>query len=190
MAQRRGQVLPLRPRGKRTTPLRILIVSGPSLQLLGSREPGVYGTATLGDIHARLATVAERQGVTIDTRQSNYEGELVTWIGEARSAGFHGIVANPGGFTHTSIALLDAALASGLPLVEVHLSNPDAREDFRHHSFLAKAALGRVAGFGPRSYELGLLGLLAYLEGPEPNRRDAAVRPLPKAQRRPGPRGV
>jgi 3-dehydroquinate dehydratase-2 len=182
MAQRRGQVLPLRPRGKRSSPLRFLIVSGPNLQLLGSREPGIYGSATLGEIHARLSALAERHGVLIDARQSNYEGELVTWIGEARSAGFHGVVVNPGGLTHTSVSLLDAVLASQLPVVEVHLSNPDARESFRRESFIARGCLGRVAGFGPMSYELGFLGLLAHHESPEPTRRDAAVRPLPKTR--------
>ena len=181
MGQRRGLVLPLRPRRRST--LRILVVSGPNLQLLGTREPQVYGTSTLADVHQKLAQLAEKHGVVVEARQSNHEGDLVTWIGEARLAGFHGVVVNPGGYTHTSVALLDAVKASNVPVVEVHLSNPDAREGFRRRSLLARACVGRVAGFGPASYELGLLGLLAHLRAPEPLRRDAAVRTLPKTRR-------
>lgn len=172
MGPRRGLVLPLVPRGDR----RILVVSGPNLQLLGTREPEVYGSTTLADIHARLAAVARERGAVVEARQSNHEGDLVTWIGEASRAGFHGVVVNPGGYTHTSVALLDAVRAAGVPVVEVHLSNPDAREEFRHRSLLARACLGRVAGFGAASYELGLLGLLVHLEGPPRGERKSPRR--------------
>lgn len=146
--------------------LKILVVSGPNLQLLGEREPSVYGTTTLAEIHARLAEAAARRGVEIVARQSNHEGDLVTWVGEARRDGFSGVLLNPGGYTHTSVALLDAVRASGLPVVEVHLSNPDAREGFRRRSWVARGCVGRVAGFGPRSYELGLEGLLGVEQQP------------------------
>lgn len=142
---------------------RILVLSGPNLQLLGHREPSIYGTTTLREIHEQLARVAGELGASLEARQSNHEGELVTWLGEAGRDGFSGVVINPGGYTHTSVALLDAAKASGLPVIEVHLSNPDARESFRRRSYVARGCLGRVAGFGPLSYELGLRGLLRHL---------------------------
>lgn len=142
---------------------RILVLSGPNLQLLGHREPSIYGTTTLREIHEQLARVAGELGASLEARQSNHEGELVTWLGEAGRDGFSGVLINPGGYTHTSVALLDAAKASGLPVIEVHLSNPDARESFRRRSYVARGCLGRVAGFGPLSYELGLRGLLRHL---------------------------
>jgi len=142
---------------------RILIVSGPNLQLLGRREPEIYGTTTLEQIHQHLITVALAEEADATTRQSNHEGDLVTWVGEAALQGFNGMVLNPGAYTHTSLALYDAIRASALPAVEVHLSNPDAREAYRHHSTIAAACLGRVAGFGAASYELGLRGLLLAL---------------------------
>ncbi len=143
--------------------LRVRVVSGPNLQLLGEREPAVYGSTTLGEIHAALTALAAARGASIEARQSNHEGDLVTWVGEARRDGFDGVVINPGGLTHTSVSLLDAVRACELPVIEVHLSNPDAREGFRRRSFVARGCLGRVAGFGPRSYELGLTGLLDHL---------------------------
>ena len=142
---------------------RVRVVSGPNLQLLGEREPAVYGTTTLAEIHEALRALAEARGASIEARQSNHEGDLVTWVGEAGRDGFDGVVINPGGLTHTSVSLLDAVRASGLPVIEVHLSNPDAREGFRRRSYVARGCLGRVAGFGPRSYELGLVGLLDHL---------------------------
>lgn len=145
---------------------RILCISGPNLQLLGTREPGVYGRDTLADIHARLAARARALGVEVDARQSNHEGTLVDWIGDAPRQGIAGILINPGAYTHTSIALLDAVRAVGLPCVEVHLSNPDAREPFRRRSYIAKACVARVAGFGADSYELGLDGLVRVLARP------------------------
>ena len=142
---------------------RVRVVSGPNLQLLGEREPTVYGTTTLAEIHAACARLAQERGATIEARQSNHEGDLVTWVGEARRDGFAGVVLNPGGYTHTSVALLDAVRACALPVIEVHLSNPETREGFRRRSYVARGCLGRVAGFGPRSYELGLAGLLDHL---------------------------
>ena len=146
-------------------PERVLVLSGPNLQLLGTREPSVYGTTTLAAIEQRLAAAAAARGAEVEARQSNHEGELVTWVGGAPAAGFHGLVLNPGAYTHTSIALYDALRAAALPAVEVHLSNPDAREPFRRRSRIAPACLGRVAGFGALSYELGLVALLAHLRG-------------------------
>lgn len=145
---------------------RILVLSGPNLQLLGTREPAIYGTTTLAEIHARLERAAEGRGAQVDCRQSNHEGELLDWIGAAANEGFAGIVLNAGALTHTSLALYDALRAVALPTIEVHLSNPDAREPFRRRSRIAPACVGRVAGFGALSYELGLLGLLDLLDAP------------------------
>jgi 3-dehydroquinate dehydratase-2 len=142
---------------------RVLCVSGPNLQLLGTREPHVYGHETLADIHARLAARAGALGVEVDARQTNHEGTIVDWIGGAPAQGFSGLLVNPGAYTHTSIALLDALRAVGLPCIEVHLSNPDARESFRRRSWMARACVGRVAGFGADSYELALEGLVRVL---------------------------
>lgn len=142
---------------------RILCISGPNLQLLGKREPEVYGRETLAEIHTRVETHARSLGVKIDTRQTNHEGTIVDWIGAAPGDGFAGLLLNPGGYTHTSIAILDALRAVGLPCIEVHLSNPDAREPFRRRSYVARACVGRVAGFGADSYELALDGLVRVL---------------------------
>jgi 3-dehydroquinate dehydratase-2 len=149
---------PASPRGTR-----ILCISGPNLQLLGTRQPEVYGKVTLPEIHARLAARARALGVEVDARQTNHEGTIVDWIGAALADGFAGIVMNPGAYTHTSIAILDALTGVGLPCVEVHLSNPDAREPFRRRSRVAKGCIGRVAGFGADSYELALEGLTRWL---------------------------
>ena len=145
------------------SPFKILSISGPNLQLLGTREPEIYGHETLDDIHARLAERARELGAEIEGRQSNYEGEIVTWIGDARGK-VDGILLNPGAYTHTSIAIYDALRATGIPCVEVHLSNPDAREAFRRRSRVAPACLGRVAGFGGESYLLALAGLVTSLK--------------------------
>ncbi len=144
-------------------PRRVLVASGPNLQLLGRREPAIYGTTTLAEIHERLRGIAAGAQAEVDARQSNHEGDLIAWVGEAGREGFAGVLLNPGGYTHTSVALLDAIKASGVPVIEVHLSNPDAREPFRRRSYAARGCLGRVAGFGPRSYELALRGLLLHL---------------------------
>lgn len=144
----------------------MLAISGPNLQLLGKREPEIYGSTTLAEIHKELVTRGKALGIRVVTRQSNMEGQLVTWVGGAPGH-FHGILINPGAYTHTSIALLDAVRAAGLPTIEVHLSNPDAREDFRRTSFIARACRGRVAGFGPASYLLALEGLARLLGAPQ-----------------------
>lgn len=143
--------------------LRILVLSGPNLHRLGKRQPEIYGHQTLQQIHDKVAAEAAALGAAVECRQSNHEGELVDWVGSAREQGFAGIVINPGAYTHTSYALYDALLAAGVPSVEVHLSNPEAREEFRRHSCTAPACIGKVAGFGDGSYLLGLRGLLARL---------------------------
>ncbi len=142
---------------------RILCISGPNLQLLGAREPAIYGRDTLSDIHARLASRARSLGVEIEARQTNHEGTILDWIGSAPADGFAGLLLNPGAYTHTSVALLDALRSIPLPCVEVHLSNPDAREPLRRRSYVARACVGRVSGFGADSYELGLDGLVRVL---------------------------
>jgi len=142
---------------------RVLVLSGPNLQRLGKREPEIYGSRTLQQIHERITAEASVLGAAVECRQSNHEGVLVDWIGSASEDGFCGIVINPGAYTHTSYALYDALLAAGIPAVEVHLSNPEAREEFRRHSRTAAACVGKVAGFGEGSYLLGLRGLLDRL---------------------------
>ena len=141
-----------------------MVLSGPNLDRLGRREPSVYGTETLGDIHQLLDKLARQRGARVECRQSNHEGDLVGWIGEAADTEFSGLLINPGALTHTSYALYDAVKGAALPVVEVHLSNPDAREPFRRRSRIAPACLGRVAGFGSRSYSLALTALLDHLE--------------------------
>ncbi len=142
---------------------RICCISGPNLQLLGTRQPEVYGRVTLDEIHRRLHARGRALGVEVDARQTNHEGTIVDWIGEAPAKGIAGLLLNPGAYTHTSIAILDALHAVGLPCVEVHLSNPDAREPFRRRSYVARACVARVAGFGADSYELALEGLARRL---------------------------
>jgi 3-dehydroquinate dehydratase-2 len=142
---------------------RILCISGPNLHLLGTREPSIYGHVTLSEIHARLAARARALGAEIDARQTNHEGTVVDWIGEAPKENFDGLLINPAAYTHTSIAILDALQTIALPCVEVHLSNPDAREPFRRRSRIARACVARVAGFGADSYELALDGLVRVL---------------------------
>jgi 3-dehydroquinate dehydratase II len=141
----------------------ILVLHGPNLNLLGSREPEVYGSATLDDINAALADLAGELGLAIEVRQSNHEGELVEALHGAAAEGLAGVLINPAAYTHTSVALRDAVLATGLPTVEVHLSNVAAREEFRQRSLLSDVALGVVSGFGAESYLLGLRGLAARL---------------------------
>ena len=144
--------------------LRVLLVNGPNLNMLGLREPGLYGSATLEGIEAELRHQAEGLGVALDCFQSNHEGALVDRIQAARGLA-DGILINAGAFTHTSIALRDALLAVAIPFVELHLSNIHGREAFRHHSFLADKALGVICGFGATSYSLALQGLVAHLGG-------------------------
>jgi 3-dehydroquinate dehydratase II len=142
----------------------ILVLHGPNLNLLGSREPEVYGRETLNDINATLTLLAKELGVALLFFQSNHEGELIDRLHRASSEGVSGVIFNPGAFTHSSIALRDAISATGLPTVEVHLSNVHARESFRHHSYIAPVAVGQVVGFGAASYALALRGLLAKLK--------------------------
>ena len=144
--------------------LRILVLHGPNLNLLGTREQSIYGTQSLENIDSALTALAEDLGVHIDIRQSNSEGDLVNWIQES-GRGYHGIIINPAAYTHTSIAIRDAISAVGLPTVEVHLSNIHQREPFRHHSHVAGVALGQIAGLGPSGYLLALRGLHDHLAG-------------------------
>ena len=134
----------------------IYILNGPNLNLLGTREPEIYGTDTLDDIAARLTDQAAALGVTIDIRQSNHEGHLIDWLHEAQATGAQAVILNAAGFTHTSIALLDAIKAIDTPVIEVHLSNPHTREQYRQRSYISKVAKGVIAGFGANSYALAL----------------------------------
>jgi 3-dehydroquinate dehydratase-2 len=145
--------------------MRILVLNGPNLDLLGKREPGVYGEATLAEIMARVVKRGKELGVAVDAFQSNEEGVLVTAIGRA-SGTYAGIVFNPAAYTHTSVALRDALTACRIPCVEVHLSNVLAREDFRHKSLTGPVCIGQVAGLGPMSYLLALEGLVDRLQSP------------------------
>jgi 3-dehydroquinate dehydratase-2 len=145
------------------TPPLIAVLNGPNLNLLGTREPAKYGTATLDDVEALCAEVAEELGLAIDFRQTNSEGELVTWVQECRGRAA-GIVINPAGYTTTSIALLDALLAVDLPVIEVHITNIHRREEFRQHSYVSKGATGVIAGLGTGGYALALRAMAGILE--------------------------
>ena len=140
----------------------VLLLHGPNLNLLGTREPQVYGSDTLADINQRVSEYAAQRGITIQARQSNHEGALIDALHDARTWAV-GVVMNPGAYTHTSIALRDAISATQLSVVEVHLSNVHAREEFRHRSLLAPVCVGQIAGFGWRSYILGIDALLGHL---------------------------
>ena len=134
----------------------IYVLNGPNLNLLGMREPDIYGHDTLDDIAGRLEDRAQELGMEIDMRQSNHEGHLVDWLHEAQAEGARAVLLNAGAYTHTSVALHDAIKAIRIPVIEVHLSNPHRREEFRHNSYVGMAALGTIAGFGANSYLLAL----------------------------------
>ena len=141
---------------------RILVINGPNLNMLGKREPAIYGHESLAEIDARLQERGQELGIDVETFQSNHEGALVDKIQQAVGI-FHGVVINPAAYTHTSVALRDALLATRIPFVEVHLSNIHKREEFRHRSLLVDAAIGTVAGFGPSSYTMALRGIIEHL---------------------------
>jgi len=139
---------------------KILILNGPNLNLLGTRQPDIYGRLTLAQIEKRVRALAKELAVEIDFRQSNNEGELVTWIQQA-AGNFAALVINPAAYTHTSLAMRDAISPLGIPTIELHISNIHKREQFRHHSFIAEVAVGQIAGFGLDSYLLGLRAAVA-----------------------------
>jgi len=141
---------------------RVLVLNGPNLNMLGIREPGTYGSSRLADVEAMCVAEGERLGLAVECRQSNHEGELVTWIQQAMGH-FAGIVINPGGYSHTSIAIPDAFRAVALPVVEVHISNIHARESFRHHSYVSAVAVGVIAGLGAAGYRFALQALAEKL---------------------------
>ena len=150
----------------------IFVLNGPNLNMLGVREPSVYGSETLEDVRRRTETRAQALGLTVDFRQSNMEGELVTWIQQAREKA-DGIILNAGAYTHTSVAILDALSAAEKPVIELHLSNVFRRESFRHHSYVAPAAQGVICGFGPKGYELALEAMAGLLEKSSTGRKPA-----------------
>jgi 3-dehydroquinate dehydratase-2 len=134
----------------------VLVIQGPNLNLLGMREPGVYGTITLDDIHKKLADLAKQADISLETYQSNHEGELIDRVQKAKKDGVSFIIINPGGFTHTSVALRDALAGVAIPFIEVHLSNIHQREEFRKHSYFSDLAMGVICGLGAHGYELAL----------------------------------
>jgi 3-dehydroquinate dehydratase-2 len=142
-------------------PQTIFIINGPNLNLLGTREPEKYGRASLADVEKLCRETGKRLDLTIEFRQSNHEGEIVDWIQEAHAQKAAGIVLNPAGYTTTSIAILDAILAVQVPVVELHITNIHARESFRHHSYVSKAAKAVICGFGIEGYALAITGLAA-----------------------------
>lgn len=142
--------------------MKVLLLNGPNLNLLGTREPNVYGRITLDGIVKLVRQRAEELGVQVDAEQSNEEGRLVTLIGQSRDH-YDGIIFNPAAYTHTSVALRDAIVAAGVPCVEIHLSNIHAREDFRQRSFTAPVCIGQICGFGPYGYVLALEALVEFL---------------------------
>jgi 3-dehydroquinate dehydratase-2 len=144
-------------------PIRILVLHGPNLNLLGQREPEVYGRQTLADINEALSLLGDELGTAVEAYQSNHEGDLIDRIHAAVGDGYAGFIINPGGLTHTSVALRDAISAVELPVIEAHLSNIHAREQFRQFSYVAGVVVGQIAGFGSTSYLLALRGLVAHL---------------------------
>ncbi len=150
-------------KAKKSTALPIYVLNGPNLNLLGVREPHIYGHTTLADVGKMCAAEAKSNGFATVFRQTNYEGELVTWIQEARTKA-SALILNAGAYTHTSVAVHDALLALTIPIVEVHLSNPHARDSFRHHSYVSSIAKRSIAGFGAQSYVLAIRGVATILK--------------------------
>ena len=157
-ARARPQAMTARP----VLPL-IAVLNGPHLNMLGMRQPEVYGSATIDDVEALCAETAEQLGLAIDFRQTNGEGELISWVQECRGRA-SGIIINPAGYTHTSVALMDALLATDLRVIEVHLSNIHRREEFRHHSYVSRAAVGVICGLGMQGYALALRAMAELIE--------------------------
>ncbi len=145
-------------------PKTIYVLNGPNLNLLGRREPQIYGRATLADIEKLCRATAKRYGLAVEFRQSNHEGIIIDWIHEARAEHAAGLVINPAGYTHTSVAILDALLAMAAPVVEVHISNIHAREPFRRHSYVSQVARAVICGFGIDGYALAISGLAAMID--------------------------
>lgn len=143
--------------------MQVLVLHGPNLNMLGNREQSLYGTATLKSINSAISKLAKEEGIQVEIRQSNAEGDLVTWIQEARQH-FDAIVINPAAYTHTSVAIRDAIAAAAVPTVEVHLTNIHAREAFRHRSLTAGVALGQIAGFGSQSYLLAIQAVIQHVK--------------------------
>lgn len=142
----------------------IYVLNGPNLNLLGTREPEIYGRATLKDVEQLCREAGGKHGLTVEFRQSNHEGQLVDWIQEAHTSKAAGIVINPAAYTHTSIAILDALLLGKTPVIEVHISNIHMREDFRHHSYVSKAAKGVICGLGVQGYVLAIDAIAAMID--------------------------
>jgi 3-dehydroquinate dehydratase-2 len=149
--------------------MKILVINGPNLNLLGTREPEVYGSVTLKAIEEKMEELAKELAVELTFKQSNHEGQIIDWLHLANEKKFDGIILNAAGYTHTSIAIMDAVKAIGAPVIEVHLSNVFAREEFRHHSYISAVAIGQISGFGADSYLLALRGIHSYLENQEKN---------------------
>jgi 3-dehydroquinate dehydratase II len=142
----------------------VYVLNGPNLNLLGTREPKIYGRATLADVERLCRATAKGLGLTVEFRQSNHEGEIVDWIQEARARQAAGLLINPAGYSHSSVAILDALLTFAAPIIEVHISNIHAREPFREHSYISKAARGVICGFGINGYALAMTGLAAIID--------------------------
>ncbi len=145
-------------------PKTVYVLNGPNLNLLGTREPHIYGHATLGDIEKLCRATAQRHGLAVEFRQSNHEGEIIDWIQEARAEKAAGLIINPAGYTHTSVAILDALTAMDAPVVEVHISNIHAREPFRRRSYVSPTARAVICGFGIDGYALAITGLAAMID--------------------------
>jgi len=146
----------------------VFVLNGPNLNLLGLREPAVYGSSTLADVEALARATGDRLGLVVECRQSNHEGDLVDWIQEARTRA-QGIVLNAGALTHTSVAIHDAIRGVGVPTIEVHISNVHARESFRHHSYISPVAAGVIVGLGLDGYDLALQALARRIKRPDPS---------------------